>query len=59
MALTFQASRDEDKQGFHKLENLVDAEDGELLVIVASFEPAETDHCPPHSEGNCSMGVES
>lgn len=53
MALTFQASRDEDKQGLHKLEEV------KLLGIVASFEPAEPDQCAPHSEGNCSMGVES
>lgn len=59
MVLTFQASRDEDKQGLRKLENMLDAEEVELLGIVASFEPTEPDQCPPHSEGNCSMGVES
>lgn len=50
MALTFRASRDEDKQGLHKLENMLDVEEVKLLGIVASFEPAEPAQCPPASQ---------
>lgn len=49
-ALTFQASRDEDQQGLHKLENMLDVEEVKLLGIVASFEPAELAQCLPASQ---------
>ena len=40
-------------------ENVLDAEEVMRIGIVASLEPTELNRCLPHSEGNCSTGVES
>lgn len=39
MVLTFWPFKDEDNQGLHKLENMLEAEEVLLIGVVASFEP--------------------